>query len=85
MKVAVVVPLLPSLTLTSSIDSAGSASSLTMVPWPWPSPTLAPVTLLTLTKKVSFGSLSVSPLTSTVKVALLLPAGMVCPVRLEAT
>lgn len=82
MKVAVVVPLLPSLTLTSSIDRAGCASSLTIVPRPCPSLTVAPVTLLTLTKNVSSGSASVSPLTSTVKVALL-PAGMVL-VRLEA-
>ncbi|WP_425480532.1 hypothetical protein [Xanthomonas vesicatoria] len=49
-KVAVVVPLLPSITLTSSIDSAGAVSSLTIVPRPCASATLAPVTLLTLTK-----------------------------------
>ncbi|MCW0449083.1 hypothetical protein NB706_001917 [Xanthomonas sacchari] len=81
--VAVVVPLLPSMTLTSPIESDGCASSLTMVPWPCPSATVAPLTLLTLTKKVSSGSLSVSPITCTVKVALLLPAGMVSPFTLE--
>jgi hypothetical protein len=41
-------------------------SSLTMVPWPCASVTFAPTTLATLTKKVSFGSLVVSPLTLTV-------------------
>ena len=68
MNTALIVPALPSTTVTSLIDSEGSGSSLTMVPTPWPSATMALITLVTLTKKVSDGSLSVSPLTSTVKV-----------------
>ena len=68
MNTALTVPALPSITVASLIDSDGSGSSLTMVPTPWPSTTTALVTLVTLTKKVSLGSLSVSPLTSTVKV-----------------
>ncbi|MNU93265.1 hypothetical protein D3C71_832040 [compost metagenome] len=83
--VAVTVPALPSVTVVSLMDSEGTASSLTIVPVPWPSATVAPVTLLTLTRKVSLGSCNVSPLTSTVKVALLLPAAMVCPVSAWAT
>ena len=47
-----------------------ATSSLTIVPWPCPSVTVTPVptTLVTLTKKVSFVSITASPLTSTVKV-----------------
>ncbi len=40
-------------------------SSLTIVPWPCPSTTVAPVTFVTLTKKVSSGSATVSPVTKT--------------------
>ena len=43
-------------------------SSLTIVPSPWPSVTMALVTLVTLTKKVSSVSGVTSPLTSTSKV-----------------
>ena len=54
-----------------ALDRRGSVitamSSLTIVPWPWPSPTVAPVTLETLTKKVSSGSTVVSPLNVTLK------------------
>ena len=67
-KTALTVPALPSVTVTSLIARLGSGSSLTMVPTPWPSTTTALTTLVTLTKKVSLGSLSRSPLTSTVKV-----------------
>ena len=41
-------------------------SSFWMVPCPWLSVTVAPTTLAVLTKKVSFGSFVVSPLTLTV-------------------
>ncbi|MCY1524798.1 hypothetical protein D9M68_597490 [compost metagenome] len=67
-KTALVVPLLPSTTVTSLMDRLGNGSSLTMVPCPWASATMALTTLVTLTKKVSLGSLSASPLTCTVKV-----------------
>ncbi len=66
-KVKVVVPALPSFSETSLIVRLGAASSLTIVPCPWPSVTVAPVTLVTLTKNVSFVSGVVSPLTRTVK------------------
>ena len=46
-----------------------------IVPWPWPSVTVAPVTLVTLTKNVSFGSAVVSPLTRTLKVWVDVPGG----------
>ena len=38
------------------VVDAGVMSSLTIVPWPWPSVTMALVTLVTLTKKVSLVS-----------------------------
>ncbi|HBD19049.1 MAG TPA: hypothetical protein DC063_02405 [Arenimonas sp.] len=65
---ALLLPALPSAGLTSLMDSDGSGSSLTIVPTPWPSTTTAFTTLVTLTKKVSLGSLSASPLTCAVKV-----------------
>ena len=65
--VNVVVPALPSASVTSSIVRV-AVSSLVIVPWPWPSPTVAPVTFVTLTKNVSVGSIAVSPLTVTSKV-----------------
>jgi hypothetical protein len=46
----------------------GATSSFEIVPWPCVSPGVAPVMLVTLTKKVSFGSTVVSPLTVTAKV-----------------
>ena len=48
-----------------------------MVPIPWPSPIVAFVGLLRLTAKVSVGSPRRSPLTATVNVLLVWPAGMV--------
>ena len=53
MKVASVVPVLPSVTVTSLMLIRGSSSR--MVPTPWPSAMIALVGLLRLTKKVSFG------------------------------
>ena len=80
------VPESPSVMRTSLMDRVGRAtvSSLRIVPVPCASATLAPVTLLTLRKKLSFDSTVVSPLTSTVKVLLLLPAGMTWLLRLMA-
>lgn len=60
-------------------------SSLTMVPWPWASETVAPVTLVMLTKKVSVASTLVSPLTVTAKEKVELVARMVWEVRERAT
>src|SRR5262245_55821066 len=44
-----------------------ATSSLTMVPMPWVSPPVAPTTFVTLTKKLSLGSGTVSRLTVTLK------------------
>jgi hypothetical protein len=74
-KVAFTVPALPSVTVTSLMEILGSSSR--MVPIPWPSAITALVALLRLTKKVSFGSPRRSPLTSTVIVPLVWPAGIV--------
>ena len=69
-------PVLPSLRLTAgAIEMRGSSS--TMVPTPWPSAMVALVGLLRLTTKVSFGSGRRSPLTSTVIVPVVWPAGIV--------
>ena len=50
-KVMVLVPLLPSATVTSSIvsDGVGAASSFPSQTLAWPSVTVAPTTLVTLT------------------------------------
>ena len=54
-----VVPASPSASVTSSIESVpgtgGAASLLVITPLPWPSTTVAPVTLVTLTKKLLVG------------------------------
>ena len=73
-----VVPLSPSATDASLIESDGVAgtSSLVMVPWPTPSATLAPVTPLTVTVTVSSASTIVSPVTLTANVASDEPAGI---------
>jgi hypothetical protein len=65
-KVADVVPLLPSVTVTSLIDSEDAASLSLMVPWPWLSRMTALTAFERFTKNVSLGSSMVSPLTSTV-------------------
>ena len=57
--------------------SAGRPSSLTMVPWPCPSLMVAFTGLVRFTKKVSFSSGLVSPITLTVMVPESEPAGMV--------
>lgn len=78
-------PLFPSTIDTSDVEIAGSGSSLVIVPTPCPSMTTALTTLVTFAKNVSLASFSVSPLTVTVKLALLAPAGIVWPARLRAT
>ena len=75
MKVALTVPALPSVTVTSSIESVGSGSSSVIVPTPWPSAIVAFVGFERLTKNVSFASSSRSPLTSTVTVFVVWPGG----------
>ena len=64
----VVVPLLPSASVTSLIVRFAAASSLLIVPVPWPVVMLALTTLVTLTKNVSAASGVMSPSTSTVNV-----------------
>ena len=81
-KVAGVVPALPSVTDTSLTVIVGSTgggveSSLRIVPWPCPSAIVALVGPLRLTKNVSSGSTAVSPTTGTLTVPLVWPAGMV--------
>ena len=66
---------LPSVLVTSLMLMRGSSSR--MVPTPWPSAMVALVGLLRLTTKVSFGSARRSPLTSTVIVPVVWPAGIV--------
>ena len=52
-------------------------SSFVIVPCPWPSASVAPTGPLRLTRKVSFGSTVVSPLTTTAIVLLVWPAAKV--------
>src|SRR5690606_41824013 len=69
--VPVSVPLVPPATGpvagATAVRVGAAKSSLTIVPVAWPSVTVAPTTLVTLTKKLSSGSNVVSPLTVTVK------------------
>ncbi len=60
-KFALVVPVLPSVTVTSLIDSAGVASSSVIVTSPAPSPIEALVALDSVTLTVSSSSSSASP------------------------
>ena len=60
-------------------------SSLTMVPVPWATATVALTGLARLTKKVSFGSTVVSPLTVTATVLAVSPAANVSVVSGTAT
>ena len=64
-KLAVVVPVLPSTTETSSIVIDGAGSSSVIVPTPSPSLTVAAEGPVRLTLKFSFASLSASPFTVT--------------------
>src|ERR1043165_3893501 len=78
------VPLFPSSNETSLTLNFGT-SSVMIVASPCASLTLAPETLVTLTKKVSVGSKSTSPFTATSNVYVCDPAGIVCPVNECAT
>jgi hypothetical protein len=60
-------------------------SSFWMVPVPVPSSTVAPVTFVTLSENVSFGSTVVSPFTVTLAAKVDEPAGIVWPVSASAT
>ena len=75
--VAVVVPALPSVTVTSSIDRVGDASSSVMVPVPEPSAIVALPGLDSPTVKVSFASSVTSPFTVMATVAVVAPAAIV--------
>ena len=73
MKFKAVVPLLPSATLTSLMEIEGCGSLSVMVPSPCGSTIDAFAGFVRLTKKISFVSSSVSPLTSTVIVFVVSP------------
>jgi hypothetical protein len=72
-----VVPKLPSKFDASLTETTGWASSLRIVPCPRPSTIVAFVALERFTKNLSFGSNLMSPLTFTVAVPVVSPAGMV--------
>ena len=76
-KTAVVVPVLPSVTVTLLIDRVSTPSSFTIVPRPWPSRIVALPGLDRFTTNVSSGSTVVSPMTGTVIVPVVAPAAMV--------
>ena len=73
-KVAVVVPALPSVTVTSLTDRVGAASSSVIVPRPEPSAIVAFPGLERVMPKVSSISSSTSPFTVTVNVVVVEPA-----------
>ena len=74
MNVAVVVPALPSVTVTSFTERVGAASSSVIVPRPEPSAIVAFPGLESVTPKVSSISSILSPFTVTVKVVVVEPA-----------
>ena len=78
-KVALVVPLLPSVSVTSEMLSPGAVtpSSLVMVPVALAWASVAPVGLVRVTVKVSLGSTTVSPRTLTATVWEVVPAAKV--------
>ena len=67
-------PASPSVTVASPIDTVGAVSSSVIVPTPCASPSVAFEGALRLRKKLSFGSSSRSPFTSTVTVCVVSPA-----------
>jgi hypothetical protein len=79
-KIAGVVPILPSATVTSEMLNAGWSLS-TMVPWPATSPGAAPDSPDNPTVKTSLASAKASPSTGTFTVTDVDPAGMVTPVE----
>src|SRR6185436_19876846 len=60
----------PGATLEGVVTVGDDDSSLTIVPMPWPSPIAALVGFDRFTVKVSFGSRTVSPLTTTSTVSV---------------
>ena len=77
-KTAGVVPLLPSVTVALAIESNGEVpgpepSSFVIVPRPVPFSISAPVGFERMTRKVSFVSTAVSPMTNTVTVFAVWP------------
>jgi hypothetical protein len=76
-KLAITVPKLPSVTVTSLTENEGRGSLSLIVPRPCPSAIVAFVGFVRLTKKVSFDSSSRSPLTSTVTCFEVWPAAKV--------
>ena len=77
MNTALVVPLLPSVTVTSLIARAGAASSLRIVPAPLASAMVAPPAPERLTLKPSSASATASPTTATVTVLVVSPGAKV--------
>ena len=77
MKAALTVPALPSVTVTSLIESVGGGSSSVIVPTPWASAIVALAGLVRLTRNVSLVSSSRSPLTETVIVCVVWPGAKV--------
>jgi hypothetical protein len=75
---------LPSVTLTSSIDSCGSGSSSVIVPRPEPSAIVALIALESSTVYVSSASSKLSPFTSTVSVFEVSPGANVSVPLAEA-
>ena len=73
MNVALTVPVLPSVTVTSLIESDGVASSSVIVPMPCASVTRAPTALERFTANVSSPSSRTSPFTVTVIVFVVSP------------
>src|SRR4051794_21787250 len=84
-KVKLFVPVLPSSWEALLIERLGTGSSLRIVPWADEPVIEAPTMFVKLTENVSVGSMTVSPLTATGNAYDVLPAGMICPVRLLAT
>ena len=76
-KVIAVVPVLPSVIDAGAIDTAGGASSSTIVPVTLAVPSVAFTAFESATVNVSLPSASRSPATSTENVALVEPAGIV--------
>ena len=83
-KVKSVVPVLPSLLLTSLIENVGGPSSLVIVPTPVPVSMMALTGFERLTSNASSSSSATSPFTFTVTVLLVWPAVKVSVVAVIA-
>ena len=73
MKVAVTVPVFPSVTVLLPIETVGTGSSSVIVPTPVPSAIVALTGFESSTVNVSLSSSSVSPFTSTGSVSVVSP------------